>query len=60
MNLLTIMSNLYLFLVALVITIGILMVILFFSLYNRDETNEELTTNLITPQQDDVEILQNK
>ncbi|MGL4758380.1 MAG: hypothetical protein ACRCXZ_03525 [Patescibacteria group bacterium] len=36
MNVISIMQNLYLFLVALVITVGILMIILFFSLFNRD------------------------
>ena len=53
MNIFSIMSNLYLFLVALVITIGVLMIILFFSLFNRDETHAvyEPTENL------DIEVI---
>ncbi len=55
MNILSILSNLYLFLVALVITIGILMVILFFSLFNREETHAvyEPTENM------DIDIIKN-
>jgi heme/copper-type cytochrome/quinol oxidase subunit 2 len=53
MNLFSILSNLYLFLVALVITIGILMIILFFSLFNREETHAtyEPTENM------DIEVI---
>jgi hypothetical protein len=53
MNIFSILSNLYLFLVALVITIGILMIILFFSLFNRKETHAvyEPTENM------DIEVI---
>ncbi len=57
MNLFSIMQNLYLFLVALVITVGILMIVLFFSLFNRDEGT---TNGYQTPVNEDIELIEKK
>jgi hypothetical protein len=54
MKFLDIMSTLYLFLVALVITFGILMIILFFSLFNR---NEDSSMNYNAPNNEDIELI---
>jgi hypothetical protein len=51
------MQNLYLFLVALVITVGILMIVLFFSLFNRQESD---SVGYNTQTNDDIEIIEKK
>lgn len=58
MNLFNFFSNLYLFLVALVITIGIVMLILFFTLFNREDT-ATMTYENVKPL-DEIESIVNK
>lgn len=51
MNLFNLFSNLYLFLVAFVITVGFMMVILFVSLFNRDEEEKNIESKMIAPEE---------
>ena len=51
MNLFNLFSNLYLFLVGFVITVGFMMVILFVSLFNRDEEEKNIESKMIAPEE---------
>lgn len=55
MNIFSVMQNLYLFLVALVITVGLLMIVLFFSLFNREGNNNNSYQNSAA---DDFDLIQ--